>query len=80
MLEETELSRRIGRAWLEISGLHQGFEERVHEADEMFLTAKRAEAVCLLNVRLHILTEGATYDIGTRVAAPPVQENAMAAS
>jgi cyanophycinase len=43
-------------------------------------SAKRAEAVCLLNIRLHILTEGATYDIGTRVATPPVEANAMAVS
>jgi hypothetical protein len=26
----------------------------------------------MLNVRMHILTEGATYDIGTRKAAAPV--------
>ncbi len=43
-------------------------------------SAKRTEAVCLLNIRLHILTEGATYDIGSRRAAPPVEASEMAVS
>ncbi len=34
-------------------------------------SAKRLEPVCMLNVRLHILIEGATYDIPSRSAAPP---------
>lgn len=36
-------------------------------------SAKRHDPVCLLNVRLHVLVEGGTYDIGTRQAGrPPV--------
>ena len=34
-------------------------------------SAKRHEPVCLLNIRLHILSEGATFDIGTRKAEAP---------
>ncbi|MDH3743779.1 MAG: cyanophycinase [Acidobacteriota bacterium] len=34
-------------------------------------SAKQSEAVCMLNIRLHILIEGATFDIGTREATPP---------
>jgi cyanophycinase len=31
-------------------------------------SAKRHEPVCLINIRLHVLVEGGTYDIETRVA------------
>lgn len=38
-------------------------------------SAKRHEAVCLINMRIHILIEGCTYDMVTRVAKPaPVPE------
>lgn len=38
-------------------------------------SAKRSEAVCMTNIRLHVLTEGARYDIRARHAEPPrVQE------
>lgn len=36
-------------------------------------SAKRHEPVCLLNVRVHILIDGATFDIHSRTAAPPVE-------
>ncbi len=36
-------------------------------------SAKRHEPVCLLNVRVHILIDGATFDIQSRKAAPPVE-------
>jgi len=36
-------------------------------------SAHRSEAVSMLNVRLHILTEGASYDIASRRAMPPVR-------
>ncbi len=34
-------------------------------------SAKQSEAVCMLNIRLHILVEGARYDIRSRKASPP---------
>lgn len=34
-------------------------------------SAKQEQAVCMLNVRLHILTEGARYDLRTRKAEAP---------
>ena len=37
-------------------------------------SAKRHDPVCLLNIRLHILIEGATYDIGKRMACAPIQQ------
>ncbi len=37
-------------------------------------SAKQAEAVCMLDIRLHILIEGATYDIQTREATAPAQQ------
>ena len=33
-------------------------------------SAKRHDPVCLINIRLHVLVEGGTYDIETRVARP----------
>ena len=36
-------------------------------------SAQQSESVCMLNVRLHILIEGATFDIGTRKATQPVE-------
>lgn len=36
-------------------------------------SAKRSEPVCLLNIRLHILCDGATYNIRTREAAAPME-------
>ena len=36
-------------------------------------SAKRHEPVCLLNVRVHILIDGATFDIQSRQATPPVE-------
>jgi cyanophycinase len=36
-------------------------------------SAKRHEPVCLLNVRIHILIDGATFDIQTRTAAAPTE-------
>lgn len=40
-------------------------------------SAKRHDPVCLINVRLHVLTDGATYDIQSRRArrGPPSQES-----
>jgi len=35
-------------------------------------SARRHDPVCILNVRLHILIEGARYDFKSRVASPPV--------
>ncbi len=43
-------------------------------------SAKRAEAVCMLNVRMHILTEGAGYDIRTRKAEAPAAVGELVAS
>ena len=37
-------------------------------------SAKREEPVCLLNIRVHILVDGATFDIQSRKAKPPVEE------
>jgi cyanophycinase len=34
-------------------------------------SAKRRQAVCLIGLRLHTLTEGATYDLRARTATPP---------
>ena len=36
-------------------------------------SAKQSEAVCMINVRLHVLTEGARYDIQSRRAEAPAQ-------
>ena len=36
-------------------------------------STKRHEPVCLLNVRIHILIEGASYDIQTRTASAPAE-------
>ena len=33
--------------------------------------AAEAEAICMIGVQLHILTQGATYDMRTRTARPP---------
>ncbi|MDG1498703.1 MAG: cyanophycinase [Planctomycetota bacterium] len=33
-------------------------------------SARRHEAVCLINMRLHVLIEGCTYDMVTRLASP----------
>jgi cyanophycinase len=38
-------------------------------------SARQSESVCVLNVRVHILTEGARYDVTTRRAAAPVWED-----
>ncbi len=44
-------------------------------------SAKQSDAVCMLNVRLHILIEGASYDIRARKASsPPVSVEEAAAS
>ena len=43
-------------------------------------SARQDDAVCVLDVRLHILTEGAAYDIGARRATPPAQARETAAS
>jgi len=55
---ESELSRRIGRAFLEIEGLTRGFEEAIHPADEMFHTACLAEAVHPGRSRLQYYRDG----------------------
>jgi len=36
--------QRLGRAWLGLEGIADGFEERIHPDDEMFLTARAARA------------------------------------
>jgi cyanophycinase len=41
-------------------------------------SARRSDAVCMINVRMHILVEGASYDIGTRRPAVPVPQKEMA--
>ena len=38
-------------------------------------SARQSESVCVLNVRVHILTEGATYDVTTRRATAPVRDD-----
>jgi len=44
-------------------------------------SASRSEAVCMLNVRMHLLTEGAVFDIATRRAQAPAPDRVeMAAS
>ena len=42
-------------------------------------SAKRRQAVCLIGLRLHTLTEGATYDLRSRSAAPPARQPASGA-
>lgn len=39
-------------------------------------SAQRSDSVCMLNLKVHILTDGATYDVRTRRAAPPVRRSA----
>jgi len=34
-------------------------------------TADEGKPICLTNIRLHVLTQGATYDLETREASPP---------
>jgi SAM-dependent methyltransferase len=58
MQDESELSRRVGRAFLEIEGLADGFIETIHPADEMFLTARLAEAVQPGRSRLQYYRDG----------------------
>jgi len=43
-------------------------------------SAKRSEAVCMINVRLHVLTEGGRYDIGTRQATAPAPVHEVASA
>jgi len=43
-------------------------------------SAKRSEAVCMINVRLHVLSEGARYDIQARRAEAPAPFEEAAAS
>lgn len=43
-------------------------------------SAKQSEAVCMLNIRLHILVDGASYDIPSRQATPPPPEVGEAAA
>lgn len=43
-------------------------------------SAKRHEPVCLLNVRIHILIDGATFDIESRTAAAPAELTAESAA
>jgi len=43
-------------------------------------SAKRHQAVCLIGLRLHTLTEGASYDLGSRTASPPEAHEARAAA
>ena len=43
-------------------------------------SATRSEAVCMLNVRLHILTEGAAFDISSRRAEAPAAVSELALS
>jgi len=38
-------------------------------------SALQSESVCVLNVRIHVLTEGATYDVKARRATAPVQDD-----
>ncbi len=57
-LQESDLSRRIGRAYLELEGLATGFCEQIHPADEMFLTARLAEAVHPGRSRLQYYRDG----------------------
>lgn len=58
LAEESELSRLVGREWLELTGIADGFEERIHEADEMFLTARRAEQANVGRSRLQYYRDG----------------------
>lgn len=41
-------------------------------------SARRADAVCMINLRLHILIEGATFDITTRRPEAPAPRKEMA--
>jgi cyanophycinase len=41
-------------------------------------SARRSEAVCMINVRLHILIEGATFDIETRRPSVPAPSKELA--
>lgn len=41
-------------------------------------SAKQSDSVCMLNIRLHILIEGAAFDIATRTATQPVEPRAAA--
>ena len=43
-------------------------------------SAHESDPVCMLNARVHILTEGATFDIESRRAAPPPQAQRPAAA
>ncbi|MFV1987796.1 MAG: cyanophycinase [Gemmatimonadota bacterium] len=38
-------------------------------------SALQSESVCVLNVRIHVLTEGATYDVKARRATAPAQDD-----
>jgi SAM-dependent methyltransferase len=58
MPTESELSRRIGRAFLEIEGLAEGLEESIHPDDEMFHTARLAEAAHPGRSRLQYYRDG----------------------
>ncbi len=42
-------------------------------------SAQQSESVCVLNVRVHILTDGATYDVTSRRATPPLREDELQA-
>ena len=43
-------------------------------------SAKRRQAVCLIGLQLHILTEGATFDLRSRIAEPPAADESPRAA